>query len=1459
MKLRCFYLFQAAVVAGLLWASGPVQAAPGDLDTLDLSVVGNTVHATVMQADGKMIVAGDFTSVLGVGRGHIARLNANGSLDVGFNPQANGRVYAVTVQADGKILAGGDFTSFQPNGVGGAIERNRVARLNVDGTVDASFDPKANLTVFSLALQTDGKVLLGGFFTTLQPNGAAESTPRNYLARVNTDGTVDASFDPKPNNLVRSVVVQEDGKILLGGAFGSLQPNGAAEATLRSRIARVYANGTLDADFDPKTDGIVYTVAVQADGKILLGGLFASLQPNGALASTARSRIARVNADGTLDMGFDPRANNSVFSIAVQTNGQILLGGLFSSLQPNGAAVSTLRNRIARVNGDGTLDTEFDPKPNNDVYSVGLQADGKILIGGTFGTLQPNGASVNTTRNRFARLMNDGVTQELSAPDITQVRWERDGAAPEVSQVTFEVSQDSGTTYTPLSGVATREGNTGSNWQLQGVSLPNSGQLRARAKTVGGYQNGSGGMVELVANFNTTESKAEIAVEYPFGTEIETGVGSVDFGSAASSGDGTGSTVRTFKVKNSGTDPLAGLGITFSGEDAGAFTVSAPAQAPVLPNGETTFTVRFSPEISGPNTARLLLASNDADENPYEIQVTGTGLISGNANLSGLTLSAGTLSPAFAAGTMTYVASVPYGDTSLTVTPMLKQPNATITVNGAPVLSGAVSSNIPLTVGMNTITVMVTAENETTQKTYTLTVTRGAAVAGDVDEMDVELEGTDVYAVAVQADGKVLIGGNFSSVLGVPRNHIARLNNDGTLDATFDPKAGGGIISCLTVQEDGKILVGGSFTSMQPNGAAESTPRHYIARLNTDGTLDATFDPKPNNVVRSVAVQADGMILLGGDFTTLQPNGGVTSTPRSKIARVNAQGEVDMDFDPRTNGTVFSVVEQTDGKILLGGAFTSLQPNGAEGSTARMYMARVNADGTLDTAFDPQANAVVYAMAMQGDGRILMAGAFTTLHPGGVGAMTPRTYLARLNDDGTVDGDFDPGPDQAVFSVVRQTNGKILIGGNFTTLRANGAAVGTARSHVARVNGDGTLDLGFNPRANGTVHAVTLLADGKIVAGGNFTTLQANGAGVSTGRNLLVRLANEAAVATLSAPNTSVVNWVRSGAAPEVSQVKFAVSTDGGTTFSDIPGMPVRMGSTNWQLDDLTLPANGHLRARGKTYGGFYSSSGGMVETVIAFSGLTTPVPVIVVEQPTGRALVHGSGTVALAAVSNTSQTFVIRNAGTAALKNLALSVTGPNAGSFTPGALGMTTLQPGGSTSFTISAPSVVQQPVGYQTATLHITSNDPVQGSFDVPMTYSYLVRSNWRMTHYGNWMNEGDAADAADPDFNGLSNLLEFATGMRSATGNGQPMPGRLVRNGSQLEYTYTRLKAAKEECSFNVEWNDGLREVSWNRTGVTETLLTDDGILETVKAVMPAGSMTRRFVRLTVSGTADPVED
>ena len=293
--------------------------------------------------------------------------------------------------------------------------------------------------------------------------------------------------------------MQADGKILIGGVFAKLSPNGGPAVT-RNRIARLNPDGTVDALFDPNSNNEVDSLAVQADGKILVGGLFTTFSPNGGAAVT-RHNIARLNTDGTVDSLFNPNSDGGVHCVVIQADGKILICGFFTSLSPNGGPAVT-RSHIARLNADGTL-SAFNPNPNNagqfgvDVNSIAMQTDGKILIGGQFVTLAPNGGP-SVTRNRFARLSNGAAAFQNLAATQNTITWTRSGASPELSRVTFEQSTSGGLNFTFL-GNGTRVGATG-NFTLSGLNLPAGQNILIRARGFGrdAESTGSGSIVESV-------------------------------------------------------------------------------------------------------------------------------------------------------------------------------------------------------------------------------------------------------------------------------------------------------------------------------------------------------------------------------------------------------------------------------------------------------------------------------------------------------------------------------------------------------------------------------------------------------------------------------------------------------------------------------------------------------------------------------------------------------------------------------------------------------------------------------------------------------------------------------------------------------------------------------------------------------------------------------------------------
>ena len=170
-----FPIFLAGLFAALSAFAQPVSVNDGFSPDVD-----GTVFTVVSQPDGKLLVGGQFTSVSGVARSNLARLNADGSVDTAFNPSPNAPVRALLVQRDNRVVVGGDFTSLQPGASGAAVTRNRIARLNADGSVDAAFNPNPNGAIATLALQADGRLMIGGGF------GAVGGVSRPGIARLSS-------------------------------------------------------------------------------------------------------------------------------------------------------------------------------------------------------------------------------------------------------------------------------------------------------------------------------------------------------------------------------------------------------------------------------------------------------------------------------------------------------------------------------------------------------------------------------------------------------------------------------------------------------------------------------------------------------------------------------------------------------------------------------------------------------------------------------------------------------------------------------------------------------------------------------------------------------------------------------------------------------------------------------------------------------------------------------------------------------------------------------------------------------------------------------------------------------------------------------------------------------------------------------------------------------------------------
>lgn len=366
--------------------------ADGSMDNSFEGVMGmdGYVNTIRLLPNGNVYAAGSFRTYNGRGAQGICRLTANGGIDSGFNPGngASNPIACLTLQSDGKIVIGGGFTSF--NGVA----RRHTARLNSDGSLDPSFDPGIGLgsgEVLCTVVMTDGKIIIGGSFLSMN------SIPQNRIARLNSNGSLDETFNAGQgaNGTVRSIVLLPDGKLLICGDFTNY------DGQPRRYLARLHADGALDTSFNPgqgPDDGLTI-VKVQDDGRALIGGGFSSY--NGV----SRLRVARINTDGTLDMSFNPGtgANNTVFDIAVQNDGKVVVVGWFSTF--NG----TSRRGIARLNSDGSMDGSFNPGSGVALFgisSVVVQPDGKIIVAGRFNSY--NGVEMNG----IARIQQSGALDQ---------------------------------------------------------------------------------------------------------------------------------------------------------------------------------------------------------------------------------------------------------------------------------------------------------------------------------------------------------------------------------------------------------------------------------------------------------------------------------------------------------------------------------------------------------------------------------------------------------------------------------------------------------------------------------------------------------------------------------------------------------------------------------------------------------------------------------------------------------------------------------------------------------------------------------------------------------------------------------------------------------------------------------------------------------------------------------------
>jgi uncharacterized delta-60 repeat protein len=389
----------------------------------------DTVMNIDLQSTGKSIIAGNFTTYNNINRTGFARLNTNLTLDASFISSGTNNpgfpIQDLAIQNDNKIIAVGKFTGFS-GGTNGA----NIARLLPNGGIDTSFNiggtgitsisgVNSNI-VYCVKLLPNGDILAGGDF-----NGY-NGVQKNSLVKIKPDGTIDNTFNlPVINgyrNIVKSIAVQVDGKIIINGFF-NLGSNGAIS------VIRILPNGSIDNTF---TQGVlnnynsnehinlgsgwpINKILIQPDGKIIVAGAFTKY--NGYAVKS----IVRLLSTGNIDLSFfrSNGVDNAIYDVILEpTSNKILIGGVFNLFG------TTPIKKIIRLNTNGTLDTSFSigtgtshsnlipscPLCKNFVWKLKEQLDGKIIVGGSFTTF--NGLSATNITRIFG---SSGVQARFSA------------------------------------------------------------------------------------------------------------------------------------------------------------------------------------------------------------------------------------------------------------------------------------------------------------------------------------------------------------------------------------------------------------------------------------------------------------------------------------------------------------------------------------------------------------------------------------------------------------------------------------------------------------------------------------------------------------------------------------------------------------------------------------------------------------------------------------------------------------------------------------------------------------------------------------------------------------------------------------------------------------------------------------------------------------------------------------
>lgn len=1080
--------------------------------------VDGIVYAVAVQGGTNIVIGGEFKNVGIAQRTRIARLNSNGTVDDTFNSGtgADDTVYNINAQPDGSMYVGGIFTSF--NGT----HRLGITRLYADGTVDTSFldttynqfaglhrkyydrqwddpfnpdpNPDSRPFVFASQVLPDGNVVIGGGFkqvgggqadasirfdsdypaSTIDTNVWTEPKARDGIRNRSNFARLVGGSTPGPGNIGllynnysvnKSQLSLNVDIVRTNGALGYSAANFAVQPGLAQSGSDYVYNSTPplylgswwpDGDIQPyyssfpraitraHSDGFFGTNAIPTD---IYGHVWFPYPP-GTLLLTIKNSGVPGDVDTMIQLA-NPSGADQFF-----LGGQnIPLGNaLGASVAPlkilddnHNAGVISFASANFYVNEGGSNATVIITRTSAALSPsfVLSTIDGTGRAGSNYVTYSQRlsfGAGVTSLTNTSIRILDDSVSQPNGLTvglRLTSVLGQ--GASLGLSSATLNLIDNDGSPGSVSFSPATYTTNQ---------SAPSA----VIAATRSGADRGT-----LTVQCITTNGTAINGVNY-IGVTNTLVWNNLEFGP------------RYFTI------PLTNNGLVGPNTTFGAYLTNPivdTTNAPLVLAAPTGATITLIDDNSY-GRVQFSLPSYHVNENGGHITIP---VIRTGGSAQGLTVNFATADGPLASSSGPLPNYVGIANT-LTFGPGEVAKTFDVTILNDGVTDGD-AAKFYFTVNLSSPNPPGVLGFPTSAQVYIVDAQTNNVPAGSVDTFFAPNPGFDgdVYSVGLQADGQIVAAGAFSVVNDFPRNSIARLSTDGSIDTTFLNGLAGanGPIQTILMQTDGRILAGGPFTKMN------LLNRNGLARLMSDGTLDSSFNAGAggDNTIFALAetFMPDRRLLIGGSF--LNMNG----SSRPALARLNNAGLLDSTFDPNLsiNGTVYAIaVYPTNtiqgGKILIGGSFTSID------NVQRNGIARLNSDGTLDTGFDPGTGTtnVVRALAIQLDGRVLVGGSFTNFNGNAL------NHIARLNINGQVDSSFNvgAGTDDTVDAIVVQPDTRIVLVGLFRN------ANGVSRNRITRLLPDGTVDpaINFGLGADGYIDTVALQPDGKMVIGGGFTS-----------------------------------------------------------------------------------------------------------------------------------------------------------------------------------------------------------------------------------------------------------------------------------------------------------------------------------------------------------------------------------